>query len=96
MKYIKIFEESFEVNAQNVEKAIEFGCSCLKLDHCQDSERTFQSLLGMNEELVDGHEYTLQIKDTSVKLVKSQMPADGDGGGSYPGANKFKYVLNYA
>lgn len=79
---------------------IEFGCPCLELNHfgfndimnnkIPKAEQPFQTLLGMNEELVTGHEYTFEIKDTSVNLVKSSWESE------FTIDDQSKYVLTYA
>ena len=93
LKNIKFYDYTFDL-AQHLEKAIEFGHECLEFLDCELLEESFQTLVGMNEGLVTGHEYTFEIKNTLVTLVKSQN--------KYPGDEKdedgirSKYVLTYA
>ena len=89
IKFLDIY--TFNVDVESLEKVIESesGCKCLKFEKCRYIEETIKILLGMNEDeaLVAGQEYTFEIKDHSVNMVKSQMPGH---------QNKFKYELTYA
>ena len=88
LKHIK-FHRTFGVDVDLLEKVKELECECLELNGCMNTEMTFKDLLGMNEGLVEGQEYTFQIKNQSFNLVKSQMPP-------HQFQDKFKYLITYA